>query len=423
MPQQLHMERMMHRSSVAVQGDSLASYALIKLIPGSDEGASLPLHLVLGIDVSGSMFEEDGTGKSRLKRVQEAVLAALPLLRPSDTLSIVAFANGAAVILPATSLTEREKIQAVLQKIDRTEVDPGGTTLDVALQTASDQLGSSESNVLQQVMILTDGETSNEQLCRDIAKTVSERKQRLCLIGIGTEWNASLIKELAGVAEGTWYYAEADKPEATAQVFQSEFAHLGSTTFSDVEIHIKPMKDVRIKRCRLVSPEIKELQLEKVDERHYMARIGTLTKDKPTRYVLDLSLPARPDGQFVLSQVEIKYQTMTGPGSTGAVPLQITYAANSPGYINAEVAKHIDEVHIYELNQNLQVALQDENATEARRLATAIEKKGELLGPQGQKKTKLARQALAELAGGAVSRKTMLALDDSSRLAEDLPVA
>jgi hypothetical protein len=183
------------------------------------------------------------------------------------------------------------------------------------------------------------------------------------------------------------------------------------------------MKDIKVKRCRLVVPEIRELTLEPLDERHLVASLGTMERDKPARYILDLSLPGRPDGQYVLAQVEVTYQTSQGSGTTGSVPLQVTYSADSPGYVNAEVAKHIDEVQIFELNNNLQAALAGEDADEARRLALAIEKKGTVLGPRGAKKTMLARQALRELdAQGQVSRKTMLALEDCSRLAEEMPM-
>ena len=66
----IHLERMMHRSSIAVPGESAASYTLLKLIPSGLVGATRPLglNLALALDVSGSMYEEDGTGVSRLQR-------------------------------------------------------------------------------------------------------------------------------------------------------------------------------------------------------------------------------------------------------------------------------------------------------------------------------------------------------------------
>jgi type II secretory pathway predicted ATPase ExeA len=60
---------------------------------------------------------------------------------------------------------------------------------------------------------------------------------------------------------------------------------------------------------------------------------------------------------------------------------------------------------------------------EAKRLAMTIERKATVLGPRGAKKTMLARQALAEMnEGGSVTRKTMLALEDCARLAEEMPM-
>src|SRR5262245_24472503 len=125
MAAKIHIERMMHRNSIAVTGDSAASYALIKLIPGGLGEATRPmgLNLALVLDVSGSMYEEDVPGTTRLKRVQDAALAAIEKLKPEDSLAVVAFANNAITLLPATKLAERDKIVDVIRNIDRYDVD------------------------------------------------------------------------------------------------------------------------------------------------------------------------------------------------------------------------------------------------------------------------------------------------------------
>lgn len=424
MTAKIHIERMMHRNSIAIRGETAASYALIKLIPASDAVAALPLNLALVIDVSGSMYEEDGTGLSRLKRVQQAVLSALPLLRPSDHLSIVAFGHDAGIVLEPTAMSDKDKIIDQIQRIDRVEVDPGGTAMNLGMEHALELLQRQHAEGrLHQMLVLTDGETSGEQVCRDLAETLAKQHISLTLIGVGTEWNADLIKDLAKIGEGHWFYIDVDKAEETERIFKEVFGHLAAAAFTDVQLHIRPVKDVRVKRCRQVAPEIKELQLELVEERHLAAAIGTLEKDKPTRYILDLSLPARPDGSYVLAQVELTYSTRSGAEVSGQVPLQIVYSLESPSYINAEVAKHIDEVQIFEMNRSLQQAISDANPNEVQRLATSIEKKGELMGPRGAKKTMLARQVLQEMnIGGNVSRKTQLALEDCARLADEMPL-
>jgi Ca-activated chloride channel family protein len=426
MPAKIHIERMMYRNSIAVPGESAASYALIKLIPSVETpGKPLDLNLALVLDVSGSMYEEDGTGLSRLKRIQEAARVAIQKLKPTDTLAIIAFAHNAQVVLPATTIADAAKIEEIIDRIDQFDVDPGGTSMDqgIALGLAEVEKSAVDGR-LSQVVVLTDGETSGEEVCRQLARQAAEKKVHFTAMGIGTEWNASLLKDLARLAEGKWYYIDVNQAQEAERIFLEEFGHLAAAGFTDVEMHFWPVKDVRVKRVRQVVPEIKELTLAEPHERHLAASLGTLERDKPSRYILDLSLPKRPDGNYVLLQMEVRYDLPGGrTEATGKVPLQIQYTEAGQGYVNAEVARHIDEVQIYELNKNLQEAIAANDQAEAQRVAETISKKGELLGPRAAKKTMLARQVLQELhVGGRVSKKTQLAVDDVARLAEEMPL-
>src|SRR4051812_39516593 len=130
MTAKIHVERMMHRNSIAVAGETAASYALIKLIPTGAIQKPMGLNLALVLDVSGSMYEEDGTGISRLKRIQDAASDAIKTLKPDDSMTIVAFAHNALVLLPPTKISEKEKIEEVIRKIDMYDVDPGGTAMN-----------------------------------------------------------------------------------------------------------------------------------------------------------------------------------------------------------------------------------------------------------------------------------------------------
>jgi len=154
----------MYRSSIAVTGESAASYALVKLIPsGAGADKPLALNLALVLDVSGSMYEEDGTGVSRLKRIQDAAVAAIGKLKPEDTLTIVAFAHNAQVVLPPTSIADKSKIEDVIERIDMFDVDPGGTAMDQGIRLAINEVEKHAGDgKLTQVVVLTDGETSGE---------------------------------------------------------------------------------------------------------------------------------------------------------------------------------------------------------------------------------------------------------------------
>src|SRR4051812_17146031 len=314
MPAKIHVERMMHRSSIAVAGESLSSYALVKLIPsGLGDGSAgsstaMGLNLALCLDVSGSMYEEDGTGISRLKRIQDAAVAAIEKLNPEDSLAIVAFAHNALVLLPSTKIAEKDKITDVIRKIDMFDVDPGGTAMNDGMRLAMDEVSKlSAPGSLSQIVVLTDGETSGEQECRTLAQEAHDKKIHLTLMGVGLDWKASLIKDLAKLSDGKWYYIDVNQASEAERIFVEEFETLAASAFMNVEMHLRPMKDIRIKRCRQVAPEIQELKLEEPEERHLVAVVGTLQKDVSARYVLDLSLPKRPDGKFVIAQLEVSY--------------------------------------------------------------------------------------------------------------------
>lgn len=428
MAAKIHVERMMHRSSIAVAGESAASYALIKLIPSGLGGVSkpMPLNLALVLDVSGSMYEEDGTNIPRLKRVQDAAIAAIAKLKPDDTMTIVAFAHNALTLLPPTTIAEKDKIEDVIRKIDMYDVDPGGTAMNDGIRLALDEIEKlAGPGKLSQVVVLTDGETSGEQECRKLAERAHKNKIHLTLMGVGLDWKANLIKDLAKISEGKWYYIDVNQAEEANRIFVEEFEQLAATAFMNVEMHIKPMKDIKVKRVRQVVPEIKEMATTEPEERHLVGALGTLQKDQSSRYVLDLSLPKRPDGKYVIAQMEITYDLGMGTReTTGPIPLEVTYTAAGQGYVNAEVMKHIDEVQIFELNNNLQKAIATDNKEEVQKVAQQIEQKGQLMGPRAAKKTMLARQVLQELnAGGRVSKKTQLAMEDSARMAEEMPAS
>jgi Ca-activated chloride channel family protein len=424
MSAKIHIERLMHRSSIAVAGESAASYSLIKLVPSANEGTSpLPLSAALVLDVSGSMYEEDGIGVSRLQRIQRAASAALAKLKPEDTLAVIAFAHDAQVVLPSTRMAERDAVEDVIHQIDTFAVDPGGTAMDkgIALGLQEVEKGAGPGRV-SQVVVLTDGETSGEGSCRQLAQQAAGKNIRLTLMGVGTEWNAPLIKDLSRLSDGRWWYIDVHQAQEAERVFVEEFGRLSATVFTNVEVHLRPVKEVRIKRFRQVVPEIRELKLAEAGERHWIAHLGTLEKEQAKRYILEMSLPRRPDGKYVIVQMEVSYDLGGGRReANGPMPLEMQYTSAGQGYVNAEVAKHIDEVQIFELNNNLQKVLATDDAAEARRLAENIAKKGDLMGPRAAKKTMLARQVLDELhQGGRVCKKTQLAVDDAARLAEEV---
>ena len=62
MTAKIHIERMMHRNSIACPGESVASYALIKLIPSGLGQVAKPMNLDLVAGIAHHIYEKGDDG-------------------------------------------------------------------------------------------------------------------------------------------------------------------------------------------------------------------------------------------------------------------------------------------------------------------------------------------------------------------------
>jgi Ca-activated chloride channel family protein len=414
----------MHRDRIAVPGDSVATYALLKLSSGGGPAIRSPLQIALALDVSGSMTGDDGTGRSRLERVREGVLAALPTLQGADRISIVAFANSAKLILPATPVAEKEEIAKALRQLDDLAIDGSGTAIHEGIRIACEALGKNAEERFSNLILLTDGDTDGGDECRELAREAASARVRFTLIGLGTEWNSALLKELASLTDGRWYFVDSADPQATKPTFETEFARLTGVVFPRADLHVRPMKNVRVKRIRRVAPDIRDITLHTPNERLAIAPMGAIEAQRPAQYLLELGLPKRPDAKYVIAQIEVRYSAGAGRDeTTGLLPLEVTYSAQTDGQVDPLVAQHLDEVQIGDLNTELQRALDADDRAAARRLAEQMARKGAGLGARATAKARLAKLVIAELESrGRVRRETRLGLEDLTRASEDGPV-
>lgn len=420
----LRVEQWIDRTSLQVAGRSHVSFALLKLIPAREPvRAAIGLDLTLVLDVSGSMQENDDTGKSRLERVQNAVIEALDRLRPDDKLTLIAFGHDARVVLPATTAGQRTEIERAIRSLDQTGVDPAGASMDEGLGLALQEVARpAPTGRTNQVVLLTDGKSVRDKSCREHARLASERGMHLTLMGLGTEWNVTLLQDMARITQGRWYYIDPSQPGEISRVFHTEFRRLSRIAFTNVEMHLRPIKDVRLMRVRQAAPEITEVPLVESATAHCVARLGALDREEPTSYVLDFSLPRRLDGRYVIAQVEIQYNLVDGEReSTGQLPLQVSYDSKEPGHVCCELLRRVDELQIYELNKTLQAAIAADKQAEASRAAESICLSGDLLGPRAAWKAALAGEVVQELTGtGRISKRSLLAMDNVARLAGDI---
>ncbi|QSX35046.1 marine proteobacterial sortase target protein [Shewanella avicenniae] len=215
-------------TTVSAPSTAQQDYSLLMLMPPQAK----PRHevrreLVLVVDKSGSM-----SGAS-MQQAKDAVRFALTSLQPQDTFNVLAFSSDVSALsrqsLPATAANIGRAQQFVLNL----DAD-GGTNIAAALELALPAVQENQSDVLRQVIFMTDGAVGNEQELFDfIAARLGD--SRLFTVGIGSAPNAYFMKRAAAVGRGTFTYIGNTQEVASKTV--ALLNKIAAPVVTDVQIH------------------------------------------------------------------------------------------------------------------------------------------------------------------------------------------
>jgi Ca-activated chloride channel homolog len=213
-----------------------------------------PNNLVFLLDTSGSMSEAD-----KLPLLKAALRLMVNELRPTDKVSIVAYAGSAGLVLPVTPGSEKAKILAALDKLEAGGSTAGGEGIKLAYKIATDNLIKSGNN---RVILATDGDfnvgiSSDEELVKLIEK---QRKSNIFLsvLGFGSgNLQDNKMEQLADKGNGN--YAYIDSLLEAKKVLVKELGATLLTVAKDVKIQVE-FNPAKIQAYRLIGYENRTLQ-------------------------------------------------------------------------------------------------------------------------------------------------------------------
>jgi Ca-activated chloride channel family protein len=190
-----------------------------------------PLHLVALVDRSGSM------AGGKLELVKRSLRTIVDRLTASDRISLVAFADGAEILVepsPPSSERLRWAIGALAES--------GSTNIDEGLRVAFDVARRSRAfDGTTRVMLFTDEQPNvgrtDEASFRSRAEVASLAGVGLTTIGVGADFGASLATAISAVRGGNlFYFPDADRmAEVIAEDFDTMVTELGH----DLELHVR----------------------------------------------------------------------------------------------------------------------------------------------------------------------------------------
>lgn len=213
-------------------------------------------NLVFLIDTSGSMRQQN-----KLPLLRHSFKLLLNSLKPTDTISIVAYAGSAGTVLEPTLVKDKRKILAALDRLHAGSSTAGGAGLRQAYALAEEN---SNGDGVNRVILATDGDfnvgiSDPEQLKRYVEK---KRKTgvTLSVLGFGRgNYNDELMQKLAQNGNGNAAYI--DTLSEARKVLVEE---AGSTLFTiakDVKLQVE-FNPGLVSEYRLIGYETRALKRE-----------------------------------------------------------------------------------------------------------------------------------------------------------------
>ena len=153
------------------------------------------IDIVFAVDVSKSMLCED-VAPNRLEKSKQLVSQIINNLA-GDRIGIVAYAGSAFPVLPIT--TDYSSAKMFLQSMNTDMVSSHGTSLDEAIQLASDYFdkGNKTSKL---IIMISDGEDHSEG-AEDAAEEANKKGIKILTIGVGTAKGGPIPLKNNGVVE------------------------------------------------------------------------------------------------------------------------------------------------------------------------------------------------------------------------------
>lgn len=406
------------RENVLSTGESVANYMLVKIFPSVEEKATtLPLNISLVLDNSGSMYDSD----KRIEHAVEAACHVVDKLSSSDIVSIVGFSDSAKVFQKSTGAQDNESIKRAIRSI--TSWESGGTRMATGIQKACEEVRRNLSpERVNQVLLLTDGNTEDEHECERIAKQETQNGIVFSTFGVGDDWNKPLLAKMSDLGRGRWYYI--DTPTAIPGIFKNELGGLQKTLLNNVVLTAALKRGVTVKKVRLVEPEIADVITDEVSEREVVIKVGALQKDAPVFLLFQLSLTNRQPGQYRIADLFAMYDV---PGQAGqrtrsdSVGVLVKYTTDSSElWQNSDVLRYVDLEHVDAMVKRGTILAEQGQKDKATKLLSAA---AQVAGRTGdKKKTRLILDALQELGtAGRIDRKTQLAMADRARKTKLMP--
>lgn len=220
-----------------IQDDSTVTRNGGLIIKGKARTERQPVHMILLVDSSGSMEEDN-----KMSSVKRSIQLLQVLLCSNDRLSVVSFADDSKVIVSRASATPEDRT-AIQYRVDTIQPN-GSTNLSAGLLEVRSLVEGPDSGRKQGVLILTDGHANaGVMTSKGLVEIVSRIQLEspglsVTTVAYGDDHNTEVLTEIAKAGGGAYNLVR--NLEDVATVFGDILGGLVSVSAQKVEVQLPP---------------------------------------------------------------------------------------------------------------------------------------------------------------------------------------
>ena len=325
------------------------AYALLEVQPSEVVAqVRMPVNVCFVLDRSGSMKGE------KIDRVRQATALAVDGLDAQDIVAVVIFDHRTEVLVPAGPMSDRHVFKERIARIR----DSGGTKIAPALDKAIIEIQKDRRGAIRRLVLLTDGQTENEDECLRRAEDAGRLGIPLTALGIGKDWNEDLLIDMANRSGGTADYIA--QPDAITAFFQKTVQTAQKAAIQNANLNLRLVSGITPRAVWQVTPLINNLGYKPISDRDVSVTLGELETGQGRTLLVELLVDPRSAGSYRVGQAEVVYDVpaLGRSGEKAKVDLLLTFTADQSqqAEVNPGVMNIVEKVSAFKLQTR---ALQD----------------------------------------------------------------
>ena len=346
---EVNLRATLARPYLAATTTPQVAYALLEVQPSEVVAqVRMPVNVCFVLDRSGSMKGE------KIDRVRQATALAVDGLDAQDIVAVVIFDHRTEVLVPAGPMSDRHVFKERIARIR----DSGGTKIAPALEKAIIEIQKDRRGAIRRLVLLTDGQTENEDECLRRAEDAGRLGIPLTALGIGKDWNEDLLIDMANRSGGTADYIA--QPDAITAFFQKTVQTAQKAAIQNANLNLRLVSGITPRAVWQVTPLINNLGYKPISDRDVSVTLGELETGQGRTLLVELLVDPRSAGSYRVGQAEVVYDVpaLGRSGEKAKVDLLLTFTADQSqqAEVNPGVMNIVEKVSAFKLQTR---ALQD----------------------------------------------------------------